>query len=42
MLVQSQTQKFMFDHPRKVEPTPRHVRAKFGSEFIADSRNALL
>jgi uncharacterized protein (DUF427 family) len=42
MLVQPKKERFMFDHPRKVEPTPRHVRAKFGDQFIADSRQALL
>lgn len=33
---------YMLDHPIEVEPSPRWVRVKFGGEFVADSRHALL
>ncbi|OLS27131.1 MAG: hypothetical protein HeimC3_05980 [Candidatus Heimdallarchaeota archaeon LC_3] len=42
MLAQPKKQQFMIKHPRIVEPSPRWVRAKFGSIYIADSKKALL
>ena len=42
MLAQPKKQQFMIKHPRIVEPTPRWIRAKFGSIYIADSKKALL
>lgn len=42
MIMHPQNQKFMFNHPRKVEPTPRWIRVKFGEKIVVDSRNAVL
>ncbi len=33
---------YMLDHPIKLKPSPRWVRVKFGGEFVADSKRALL